>query len=111
MGETPTPPTAILRFMNIQKGTVYLAGSGPGDPGLLTVRARELLEQCDCIVYDALVSPEVFAFANKSAEKIYVGKRGSQHAVEQTDINVLLAEKARAGKKVLRLKGGDPYLF
>jgi uroporphyrinogen III methyltransferase/synthase len=97
--------------MKTQAGTVYLAGAGPGDPGLLTVRARELLQTCDCIVYDALVSPEVFALANKNAEKIYVGKRGAQHAVEQVDINRLLVEKAQSGKTVLRLKGGDPYLF
>ena len=96
---------------DIHPGTVYLAGSGPGDPKLLTVRARELLEWCDCIVYDALVSPEIFALANPSAEKIYVGKRGAQHAVEQPDINKLLAEKAQSGRSVLRFKGGDPYLF
>jgi len=94
-----------------RKSTVYLAGSGPGDPGLLTVRARELLRACDCIVYDALVSPEIMAGANPLAEKIYVGKRGAQHAVEQPDINKILLEKARAGKSVLRFKGGDPYLF
>lgn len=97
--------------MNVKSGTVYLAGSGPGDPGLLTVRALELLQKCDCLVYDALVSAEVMAFANTDAEKIYVGKRGAKHAVEQPDINQILAEKAKAGKSVLRLKGGDPYLF
>lgn len=91
--------------------TVYLAGSGPGDPGLLTVRALELLRGCDCIVYDALCSPEVMALANPAAEKIYVGKRGASHAVEQPDINKILLDKARAGKSVLRFKGGDPYLF
>ncbi len=96
---------------NIKKSTVYLAGSGPGDPGLLTVRAQELLRGCDCIVYDALVSPEIMAGANAAAERIYVGKRGAQHAVEQPDINRLLVEKAHAGKSVLRFKGGDPYLF
>ncbi len=99
------------QFRNIQKGVVYLAGSGPGDPGLITVRADELLRGCDCIVYDALVTPEIMARANPLAEKIYVGKRGAQHAVEQPDINALLLEKARAGKSVLRFKGGDPYLF
>src|SRR5205814_7946222 len=71
----------------------------------------ELLRGCDCIVYDALCSPEVMALANPAAEKIYVGKRGAAHAVEQPEINRILLEKARAGKSVLRLKGGDPYLF
>jgi uroporphyrinogen III methyltransferase/synthase len=99
------------RRLELIPGTVYLAGSGPGDPGLLTVRARELLENCNCLVYDALVSPEVFALANPAAEKVYVGKRGAQHAVEQPDINRLLEQKAKAGRTVLRLKGGDPYLF
>ncbi|HYG74272.1 MAG TPA: uroporphyrinogen-III C-methyltransferase [Planctomycetota bacterium] len=97
--------------MKISAGTVYLAGSGPGDPGLLTVRALELLRGCDCLVYDALVSPEIMALANPAAEKVYVGKRGAQHAVEQPDINALLAQKAKAGRSVLRFKGGDPYLF
>ena len=97
--------------MSVKSGTVYLAGSGPGDPGLLTVRALELLRGCECLVYDALVSPEVMAFANPAAEKVYVGKRGNKHAVEQPDINQMLVDKAMAGKSVLRLKGGDPYLF
>jgi uroporphyrinogen III methyltransferase/synthase len=99
------------QFRNIQKGVVYLAGSGPGDPGLMTVRAAELLRECDCIVYDALVTPEIMASANPLAEKIYVGKRGPIHAVEQSGINAILLQKARSGKSVLRFKGGDPYLF
>src|ERR1700761_5788746 len=98
-------------MMNIRPGVVYLTGSGPGDVGLLTVRAQELLRGCDCIVYDALVSPEIMLLASQTAERIYVGKRGNQHAFEQPEINALLEEKARAGKSVLRLKGGDPYLF
>ena len=97
--------------MNVQAGTVYLVGAGPGDPGLLTVRALELLRQCDCIVYDALVAPRILALANPHAEKINVGKRGSRHTLEQPEINRLLAEKAKEQKSVLRLKGGDPYLF
>lgn len=97
--------------MNAQAGTVYLVGAGPGDPGLLTVRGLELLRQCDCVVYDALVAPRVLALAAPHAEKINVGKRGSQHTLEQPEINRLLAEKAKGGKSVLRLKGGDPYLF
>jgi uroporphyrinogen III methyltransferase/synthase len=97
--------------MNVTAGTVYLAGAGPGDPGLLTLRALELLRQCDCIVYDALISPEVLAYANPTAEKVFAGKRASQHALEQSAINQLLAQRAQSGKTVLRLKGGDPYLF
>jgi uroporphyrinogen III methyltransferase/synthase len=96
---------------SVQAGTVYLAGAGPGDPGLVTLRVAELLRVCDCIVYDALVAPEIMALSNPAAERIYVGKRGNQHAVEQPDINQILVDQARAGKKVLRLKGGDPYLF
>lgn len=92
-------------------GIVYLAGAGPGDPGLLTVRARELLDLCDVLVYDALVSPEVLALCPRRLERIYVGKRGGRHAAEQDEICALLAELAGAGKQVLRLKGGDPYLF
>lgn len=97
--------------MKPEPGTVYLVGAGPGDPGLLTVRALELLRQCDCLVYDALVAPQILALANPQAEKINVGKRGSQHTLEQRGINQLLAKKAQSGKSVLRLKGGDPYLF
>ncbi|HEY3321878.1 MAG TPA: uroporphyrinogen-III C-methyltransferase [Planctomycetota bacterium] len=97
--------------MTIRPRTVYLAGSGPGDPGLLTVRALELLRGCNCLVYDALVSAEILALANADAERCYVGKRGNKHALEQEQINALLAEKAQEGKSVLRLKGGDPYLF
>ena len=94
-----------------EAGKVYLVGAGPGDPGLMTVRCRELIETCEVLVYDALVSAEILAMANPSAERRYVGKRGETHAVEQVDINKLLAEYVRAGRTVLRLKGGDPYLF
>src|SRR5579862_195837 len=104
-------PYRILELMKPVPGTVFLAGCGPGDPGLLTLHVRELLEGCDCLVYDALVSAEIAAMANPNAERIYVGKRGNQHAVEQHDINRILCEKAQAGKSVLRMKGGDPYLF
>lgn len=93
------------------RGVVYLAGAGPGDPGLLTVRCRDLLASCEVLVYDALVTPEILALANPAAEKIYVGKRGNKHEAEQHDINAILEKHAGAGRKVLRLKGGDPYLF
>ncbi|MFH0939533.1 MAG: uroporphyrinogen-III C-methyltransferase [Planctomycetota bacterium] len=97
--------------MRAKAKTVYLAGAGPGDPGLLTVRTRELLSICECVIYDALVSPEIMALVNPAAEQIYVGKRGNRHALEQAEINQLLVKKAATGKSVLRLKGGDPYLF
>ncbi|MGD0089286.1 MAG: uroporphyrinogen-III C-methyltransferase [Planctomycetota bacterium] len=97
--------------MNARAGTVYLVGAGPGDPGLLTVRALELLRQCDCLVYDALATPRILALANPRAEQINAGKRGSRHTLEQAEINSLLARKAKENKSVLRLKGGDPYLF
>jgi uroporphyrin-III C-methyltransferase len=92
-------------------GTVYLVGAGPGDPGLLTLRARELLASCDVLIYDSLVDPEVMQFAPPYAERIYVGKVGGGRHTPQTEINILLINQARDGKRVVRLKGGDPFLF
>ncbi len=93
------------------KGTVYLVGAGPGDPGLLTVRGAELLGRADVVVYDALVNPELLRLAPKSAEVIYGGKRAKDHSLSQDELNQLLIAKAREGKTVVRLKGGDPYVF
>jgi uroporphyrinogen III methyltransferase/synthase len=93
------------------KGTVYLVGAGPGDAGLLTLRGAELLGRADVVVYDALVNPELLRLAPKSAEVIYGGKRSRDHAIPQDDLNRLLVAKALEGKTVVRLKGGDPYLF
>ncbi|MFM1769126.1 MAG: uroporphyrinogen-III C-methyltransferase [Verrucomicrobiota bacterium] len=93
------------------KGTVYLVGAGPGDAGLLTLRGAELLGRADVVVYDALVNPELLRLAPKSAEIIYGGKRSRDHAIPQEDLNQLLVAKAREGRTVVRLKGGDPYLF
>src|SRR6266536_1461805 len=93
------------------KGMVYLVGAGPGDEGLLTLRGAELLARADVVVYDALVNPELLRLAPKSAEIIYGGKRGKEHAIPQPELNQLLITKARAGKTVVRLKGGDPYVF
>jgi uroporphyrin-III C-methyltransferase len=94
-----------------ERGRVYLVGAGPGDPGLLTVKAVDLLESCDTLVYDYLVNPEVLAHVQASTERIYVGKVGGGRHTPQRQINHLLIQHARAGKRVVRLKGGDPFLF
>ena len=93
------------------KGTVYLVGAGPGDAGLLTLRGAELLARADVVVYDALVNPDLLRLAPKSAEIIYGGKRAKDHAIPQGELNQLLVAKAKAGQCVVRLKGGDPYIF
>ena len=92
-------------------GKVYLVGAGPGDLGLVTLRAKECIERADVIVYDQLANPEMLAWARDSAEIIYAGKRAREYALGQQEINALLVEKARAGKQVVRLKGGDPFVF
>lgn len=94
-----------------QTKKVWLAGAGPGDAGLLTVKTRELLEQADVVVYDALVSVEILSLIPEQTEKINVGKRADHHPVPQEEINRILAKEAKAGKRVLRLKGGDPFVF
>ena len=94
-----------------KRGTVYLVGAGPGDPGLLTLRARDLLASCDVLIYDYLVDPEVMQFAPPKAERVYVGKVSGGRHTPQTEINILLINQAREGKRVVRLKGGDPFLF
>src|SRR6187455_3157795 len=93
------------------KGTVYLVGAGPGDAGLLTLRGAELLGRADVVVYDALVNMDLLQLAPKTAEVIYGGKRAKDHAIPQDEMNTLLVAKAREGKTVVRLKGGDPYIF
>lgn len=90
---------------------VWLVGAGPGDPGLLTIRGRECLANADVIIYDALANPALLDCAREGAELIYVGKVAGNHALPQDEINALLVRKAREGKNVARLKGGDPYIF
>ncbi|MCD6197273.1 MAG: uroporphyrinogen-III C-methyltransferase, partial [Deltaproteobacteria bacterium] len=92
-------------------GKVYLIGAGPGDPGLLTIRGKELLAEAEVVVYDRLASPRLLPFASPRAERIYVGKRMGSHIVTQEDINRIIVEKAMEGKCVARLKGGDPFIF
>ena len=93
------------------RGKVYLVGAGPGDPGLVTIKALKLLAQGDVIVYDQLASPELLKQARAGAEVIYVGKKAGAHTLPQGGINQLLVDKARAGLTVVRLKGGDPFVF
>lgn len=95
----------------MKKGVVYLVGAGPGDPGLITVKGLECIRQADAIVHDRLASPELLREARQDAQIIYVGKVSSQHAMAQGDINRLLVELAVQGKMVVRLKGGDPFVF
>jgi uroporphyrinogen III methyltransferase/synthase len=92
-------------------GIVYLVGAGPGDPGLFTVRGAELLGRAEVVIYDGLVNLELLHLAPSEAEIIYGGKHDRARRVSQEDINALLVVKAREGKRVVRLKGGDPYLF
>jgi uroporphyrin-III C-methyltransferase len=97
--------------MSAPVGKVYLVGAGPGDPGLMTIKGKALLEHSDVVVYDALVSPQVIQMINPAAEKIYAGKRSGRHSLPQEEITALLVAKAKEHAVVVRLKGGDPFVF
>ena len=95
----------------MKQGKVILVGAGPGDPGLLTIRGREALSGAEVVVYDRLVSPAILALIPSGVERIDVGKEASHHKVPQEEINRILLRKALEGKTVVRLKGGDPFVF
>ncbi len=104
-----TPPD--FAFPVFEPGWVWLTGAGPGDPGLLTLHALHALRYADAVLYDALIDQRTLGMARPGCEQIYVGKRGGQRSCKQEDICALMVEQARLGKRVLRLKGGDPMVF
>ena len=94
-----------------QHASIYLVGAGPGDPDLLTVRALRLIQRADTVIYDRLVSPEILRLVPRQADRIYVGKASGHHALGQEEINTLLVDQADSQRTIVRLKGGDPYIF
>ena len=100
-----------VRLTIVTRGKVYLVGAGPGDIGLLTVKGLCIPQRADVVIYDFHLNPQVLNYIRRSAEFIYAGKRGGHHAMTQEEINETLIRKAREGKLVCRLKGGDPFVF
>merc|ERR1711916_226044 len=111
MGKEEDSITTAYNSTNTALGKVFLVGAGPGDPALLTLRGKECLQQADLVLYDALAHPELLAHCKPQAECAFVGKRAGRVAARQQAINARLVTEAQAGKYVVRLKGGDPYLF
>jgi uroporphyrin-III C-methyltransferase len=107
----PPPLEEMLGLPSVERGWVWLVGAGPGDPGLLTLLALSALQQADAVVYDALVDESILKLARPGATIEYAGKRGGKPSPRQRDISLRLIELARAGKRVVRLKGGDPFMF
>lgn len=95
----------------MKKGKVYLVGAGPGDPDLITVKGLQLVRKADVVIYDRLIHPKILEKIRPEAEKFYVGKKSDHHTLPQDKINSLMVKEAKKGKRVLRLKGGDPFVF
>jgi uroporphyrin-III C-methyltransferase/precorrin-2 dehydrogenase/sirohydrochlorin ferrochelatase len=116
-GREPQATEALERLLasepspDAPAGMVYLVGGGPGDPGLLTLRALQVMQRADILLYDHLVDKGILDLARRDAERVYVGKQADNHALPQEDINALMVRLAREGRRVVRLKGGDPYVF
>ncbi|MEW5704109.1 MAG: uroporphyrinogen-III C-methyltransferase [Pseudomonadota bacterium] len=111
MNDSSLPPPGPLPLPEFEAGSVWLVGAGPGDPGLLTLLALHALRTADVVVYDALVDPQILTLANPKASREYAGKRGGRPGPKQPDISKRLIRHAQEGKRVLRLKGGDPFVF
>ncbi len=111
MNEETYVDSALSSLPRLRTGHVWLAGAGPGDPGLLTLYALAGLAQADVVVHDALVDARILAFARRDARRVFAGKRGGKPSISQADITTQLVAFARQGLRVLRLKGGDPYVF
>lgn len=104
-------PDGFPALPDFPPGEVWLAGAGPGDPRLLTVLALHAVANADTVVHDALVDPRILEMAREGSERIFAGKRGGRPSPQQAEINAILIERARAGRRVLRMKGGDPFVF